>query len=668
MPERLQATSLSEQECVSILNRLLSGRDGTPKGRFAVLNEAIKQRDAHFTNAKEADPKLAPPYSKRQVFQTDAIRRTYNMAMTRILEHEPAFHVEAKRKTQENRRIADAIETYLRDGLAQVETRNGYRLQGFMGHGQLLHCYGILRCIPRRASELPDRMVKDSIDGLQRENFTLREDGKYEETESARLARYRDQKAVEDFPFIIDSPRADTFAFIPDRTHPSGIAVGVTIEAVPFLDYSDEVKKDGIAVSMDRDKKLHVSMLAERPSSDDQSAGSDWGDVNVAQVWTATECYELISGVSGSEWSMVKSFKHNYGSTPFSIAPATMTNHPDPLYRYRPYLDGLFKTKPLFDMERNLGRLIAEETAIPRYWVELKEGGYWLDDSGQPLVLEQNSALAQRMPEGSRLVRADVKIEPAFVQFLERSKMELDEATPPVGYASEIGAYTQPHSIYMQQIQSNAPIADLKRKQARAMEHIFTMVIEQMARWADDGDPIVIQLGDGALVEPTAEQLRGLTVGVKIEENSGAQQVAKEQYLREKSKDPAAIYSTSEYLEETGREDKEAAFAQWLSEKARMRIWPQIVEQELIKAYGDAYVLTPAGTPVGTDGKPMSPLDILAQSGFQALATVTTGVGGMGSGAGQANAPLPATPPQFSDLQPMGVPAGMGGEQGMSLA
>ncbi len=663
MLNRISATTLSEQECVGIIRQLITGRGESGTGRFAKLIEAIGIRDAHFYNTDEAKPRLAPPFDKRQTFQSDAIRRAYVMAETRLLEHEPAFHVEAKKKTQEWKKVADALEHYLSQGLQQVERRNGYRLQGHLGHGQLAHCYGVLRCVSLRDSDLPAKETRDSLDGVEHSDYLPTEDGRYEETEQSRMRRYREQKADEPFPFQIDVPRSDTFAFIPDRSNPSGTSVSVFLEAVAFLDYERELRADDIYLQRGVDKRLQILTPAERPIQTDPSGGADWGDVTVAQVMLRDECYELAS--SGGGWVLVKSWKHSYGRPPVAMAPANLTNHPDPVYRYRPYLDGMFKTKPLYDVERNLGRLIAEETVIPRYWVELKEGGFWLDDSGQPLVLEQNSAIAQRMPEGAKLVRADVKIEPAFVQFLERSKVDLEESTPPLGYAEEIGASTQPHSIYAQITQSNAPMADLKRKQRTALEDIFQLCVNQMAVWAEEGDGIVIRTAGGELVEPTAEQLRGMTVGVKIEENSGAQQVAKEQYLREKSKDPAAVYTTADYLEETGREDKDYVFSSWLSEKSRMRVWPQIVEQELAKAYGDAYVLTPAGTAVGIDGQPLGPLEILAQAGFSALTTVATGPG---SGSGQQSQPLSPTADPMQPLGQMQTPAAMEGENGMALA
>lgn len=660
MAERIQATSLSEADCNAILKMLITGREGAGTGRFAKLTEAIGFRDQHFHNAKEANPTMAAPFQSRQVFQTDAIRRTYVQAQTRLLEHTPAFHVVPKKQTAEWKKAANALEQYLTRGLAEVEERNGYRLQGFVGHGQLIHCYGVLRCVATRGGKMPDKKRLPSLDGVpseERSMYAQTESG-YEEKDSSLLDRYREQKASEPFPFVIDVPRSDTVAFIPDRGNPSGFAVFVTAEEVSSLDYNRQIwKQDGFDVRLGANKQLNISMPGTRPISTDPSGGSEWGNLKVFQVWTDSECYELASGgdAGSGDATLIKSFKHTYGCPAFALIPATITNHPDPLYRYRPYLDGQFKTKPQYDMERNLGRLIAEETVIPRYWVELKEGGYWLDDTGQPLVLEQNSALAQKMPEGAKLVRADVKIEPAFIEFLDRSKQDLVDATPQTGYAESVGASTQPHAIYMQTIQSNAGIADLKRKQVRGFEQVFQMVVEQMARWADDGDPIVLRTPAGELIEPSAEMLRGMTVGVKIEENSGAQQVSKEQYLRDKSKDPAAVYTTAEYLEETGREDPESIFAQWLAEKAKMRVWPMVMDQELAKAYGDAYVLTPAGTAVGIDGQPADPLTVIAMHGFQALAQAETGQGMAG---GPVEPALPSGgPPPLAPIQPMEVPA-----------
>ncbi|MCR4376016.1 MAG: hypothetical protein NUW22_14330, partial [Acidobacteria bacterium] len=543
-----------------------------------------------------------PPFDKRQTFQSDAIRREYAKAMTRLLEHPVQVHIEPRDTTQDDKEAANAVEEFFEDGLREVEGRLGYRLQGFLAHGQFLHCYGVLRVVEAR--KWPT--VKTKPGGTYREAMT----------------KYSEAKADAPFPFLLDVPRSDTLGFVSDRFAENGMSVDVFVESIASLEYARSIwTGDGLKLTRDeKTKALTVASLgaADRPEQFDHSGGLEaWGDMRVAQIWINAECYELAASDNGP-WALVKSFPHSFGMTPVALAKALVTNHPDPIYRYAPFFLGLFRTKPLYDLERNLGRLLAEEVAVPKYWAELPNGTAWLDARGEKIVMSSNSALIDKLPAGAKLVKADLTIDPAFIQFLERSKEDLEQSIPETGFF-DFGANTQPHTAVMAQMQANTEIADLKAEQANTFRVILQSMLHAMTRWADDGDGVVIRTAEGKIVEPTAEMLRGMTVEVKIEPNSGAQQVANEQYLREKTRDPNALYTIDEYLEATGRENTDAVKDAWIAEKVEMRYWPQVAQQEMAKHLGDAYVLTPAMTAVGMDGAPATPLEVLAANGFEVL-------------------------------------------------
>lgn len=607
---RLLATTLDLAACQEILTLLIDGRAGTgtaEKGRFSALAAAIATRDQHFYNADAANPILSAPFEKRQTFQSDVLRRIYSKVMTRMEEHPVALHIDTSTDNQEAKSVANAVETWLQDGLRDINRRNGYTLQGFLAHGQMLHGYGVLRVREDRRA-----WPKMTVPG---------EDA----NPSAEVKSYQERKAAAPFPFIIDVPRTDTFAFVEDRYTPNGMGITVTVESIASLEYAQRIwTADGLKMVRDETSKmLTIDALGsgQRPERFDHSGGQQaWGSMRVAQISTADEWYELCACDSGP-WSLVKSGFHHFGMTPAATAKATVTNHPDPIYRFAPFLLGLFRTKPLYDLERNLGRLLAEEVAVPKYWAELPNGQAWLDSRGEKIVFTADSALVDKMPAGAKLVKSDMSIDPAFIQFLERSKGDLDEAIPETGFF-DFGANTQPNTAVMAQMQSNTEIANLKAHQAETFQTVLQAVVTCMARWAEDGDGVVIRTEAGKLVEPTADQLRAMTVEVKIEPNSGAQQVSKEQYLRDMSKDPAALYTTRKYLEDTGRENTDTVQDEWLAEKLEQRYWPQMLMQEAAKAFGDAYVLTPGLTAVGLDGKPADPLTVIMGHGFEALASV----------------------------------------------
>lgn len=607
---RLKATTLDERACQDIISRLIDGRANSGvaiQGRFSALAQAIQTRDQHFYAAKEANPQLAAPFDKRQTFQTDALRRVYSKAMTRVLEHPVQVHIEPRDGTQDDKEAANAVEEYIENGLREIEARNGYRLQGFLGHGQFLHAYGVLRAWECR-------------------NWPVMKAGAPDTSYVDAMSKYRAAKAESPFAFMVDVPRADTFGFVADKYAENGMSVAVFVESIATLEYAQNIwTKDGLKMARDEQSKaLAIGPLgaSDRPEQFDHSGGLEaWGDMRVAQILIMGECYELACCDNGP-WSLVKSFKHRFGMTPVTLAKALVTNHPDPIYRYEPFLLGLFRTKPLYDLERNLGRLLAEEVAVKKYWAELPNGQAWIDARGEKIVFSADSALVDKMPAGAKLVSADMTIDPAFIQFLERSKMDLDESIPETGFF-DFGANTQPHTAVMAQMQANAEIADIKTEQAQAFRVLIQSMVHCMAEWAAEGDGVVIRTSDGKLVEPTEEMLRGMTVEIKIEANSGSQQVANEQYLREKTRDPNALYTIDEYLEATGRENTDAVKDKWIAEKVEMRYWPQVAMQEMVKHLGDAYVLTPAMTAVGLDGKPATPLDIIAANGFEVLTKPT---------------------------------------------
>ncbi len=89
MAERIGATTLNETELSNIIKSLMSPRTETGAGgRFDNLHQAIRQRDHHFFNAKEADPRLPAPHSETaEPFQSDVLRRAHLSLRNRLAEN-----------------------------------------------------------------------------------------------------------------------------------------------------------------------------------------------------------------------------------------------------------------------------------------------------------------------------------------------------------------------------------------------------------------------------------------------------------------------------------------------------------------------------------------------------------------------------------------------------
>ena len=633
---RLEATILGgETKATATLRRLLEtfstgrksvGGQGIPSGsgRFAQLHAECLSRDNHFYNAPAADPKFQPPFENAQTFQSDVLRDTYSKGRSRMLEHPPVIRVVPKRNIQKQRDAASAVERWMNDGLREVEEKRGYRIQGHLFHGQAVHWAGVLHWRDGDTVEMPELEESDEpeegyADRSEDEDY---EEGqpRYRETETSRLERYKRKKAEAPFSWFIDVPRADTFSFAEDKTLLNGMAISICVEAVGFMDYAFALQdKDNLAISVNEDdRKIAIYEEQDRPEGYDPSGNDSqaWGTLRVATVWMRGECYELVSHADGDQWTLVKSWKHDYGMTPWVLAKAGENNHPDPLYRWYPWMLGLFRTKPAYDYERSLGRLLAEQTAIPRYWIELAPGSYWLDDNGQRRIFSENSAEAQSLPAGAKLVRAELTVNPAYVDFMRMSLEDVAKAAPETGFV-EVGASTQPHTLVMAQSQANTGIADLKQEQALAIRICFQNILDTEAKRAKEGEPFCVMDANDRVLELDADVLEQLTVEVTIEPNSGAQQIAKDEYLRTKLADPKTMMTTREYLEETGVQDPDDHIQSWVAEQAEFSMLPQIVQQELAQEFGDVYVITPGGTMVGMDGNAADPWQVLIAQGFQ---------------------------------------------------
>ena len=642
---RLEATAFgspekAEETCRRLIEsfstgRQVSGTDGNVvagTGRFAQLHAECRTRDNHFYNAVAADPVFMPPFEKMPTFQSDILRATYVKGRARMLEHPPVIRIEPGRDVQKQRDAANAIERFFNDGFREVEEKRGYRIQGHLFHGQAVHYAGVFHW--RHSGEwveVPEYEERDEVEESESERFELveAEDGeeveetetaRYRETESSRLERYKRQKAEAPFPWIMDVPRSDTFSFAEDKTLRNGMAITIIVESVGFMDYAFALMdKDDLAISVNEEqRKVLIYEEQDRPEGYDPSGNDSqvWGTLRVATVWTRNEAYEMVSHSDGGTWTLVKSWKHDYGMPPYVLAKAGENNHPDPLYRWYPWMLGLFRTKPSYDYERSLGRIIVEQAAMPRFWIEYQDGSYALNDDGSRRVFSENSAEANSLPPGAELKQVNVTLNPAYVQFMEQSKIDVMDAQPETGFV-EVGASTQPNTILLQQTQSNTEIAELKTSQASAIRVAFQNMLDCYTKWAEDGDPMCVLDSNGNVIEVEADVLRQLTVEVDIEPNSGAQQIARDEYLRGLLADPNVFYTPREYLEDTGVEDPDARINSFIAWKAESAAWPQVVMQEMAKRLGDAYVLTPGGSIVGMDGQAVDPWAVLEQNGFQ---------------------------------------------------
>ncbi len=606
------ATTLSEADLNHILGQLGGGRSA-PLGvlsRFSALHERIRHRESHLYNARETDPKFHAPHLQAQPWQTDLPRRTWSQLRQRVTEHPLRVHVEPPDDSPAARQAADNLEHVLEQGLRQVEERSHLSLQADLGYGQVCLCFGVLhwQMAPQHLPTLPAREQRGSRpqDPEDRRRFrrSRSEDGPslpWIETEESRRDRDRRRRAASGFPWSVAVIRPDQFAFVEDHGSGNGLGIAAVVHEIGLFEYRNRLREqDGLELRMTAiagDPTLAVASGVDAPLPEEPSGGG-WGErVRVVSLWTRHEYYELAALEGHTprvqrageqprhEWTLIKSHPHPYEMPPFAIAEADVNDHPDMLRRWEPTMEGIYRAKPGYDYERSLGMYLAEQTAIPLYWIRLANGSYQTDDDGNRLEVTPGAASAESLPAGASLHRVEFRVDPAFVEFMRMSHDELLAAAPDSGAVErgEIGPNTQPHTLNLLLGSRNLQVQQLKRAQigaVRTMLRNMALVMSKPLSEGGFGAPIWVfakgtngrvQRRETICVEPA--QIPSLDIDVWIDPYSSAQRIAVQEHGRARLNDPLDPLDQRAYLEQyIGEEHAEQVLSrhrQWRVEQAR---------------------------------------------------------------------------------------------------
>ena len=561
-----------------ILDQLGAGRaaDHGPLSRFDALYQRIRTREAHLYNSAEADPRFGAPWQDAKPWQSDLARRTWSQLRNRLTEHPFRVHVEPPGDAPRQLRAANDLERVFEHGLELAQERAGLSIQNDLAYAQVCLCYGVLHW-QRADDRLPPFPP-------------ARED----ESRQQRRERDRRAKAHAGFPWQIEVVRPDQFAFIEDRSAENGLGLAVVVREIALGPYRSALsRQDGLRLSANpaaplAQPRLRIAFESEAPQPDEPSGGG-WGDrIRVAQIWTRGEYYELAAPTSaGAQWALIKAAEHPYEMPPFAIAAADVNDHPDPVRRWEPALEGVYRMKPLFDRERSLGRFLAEQAAIPLFWIQLANGAWELDADGARVELTRADAAARILPEGASLHKVDFELEPAFVEFLRMSAQELQAAAPDTGALApgEAGPNTQPHTLNILLGARNAQVLQLKRRQAaalRAMLRNMALVMSKPLKEGGFGEPVWVfaKSRNGRLLKRTVvgvdpADIPSLDIEVRIDPWSQSQRIAIQEHGRARLNDPLDPLDQRAYLEQyIGDEHPDAAlnrYQQWQLNQARHR-------------------------------------------------------------------------------------------------
>ena len=541
MPSTAAEPPMSLDQLTALIDRLAGG--GSPAGsRFGSLHERIRTREQHLFNAPAVDPRLPEPFEDFGGWQTDAARRAWSELRVRLREHPLRVHVEPPNDSKEARAAANDLEQVFEHGLVLADERSGAGIQGELAYGQVCLCYGILHW--QRAFDRlppfprPETRRRIPSDPAERRRFRARR-GSCIERAGSRRERDRRRKAEAGFPWRIEVVRPDQFAFIEDRLAPNGIGVALVLREVALSDYQSALAgQDRLRLALGRERGrpcLELAGPGDAPVAGDPSAPG-WGDR---------------------------------------------------VRRWEPLLEGVYRVKPTFDYDRSLARVIAEQAAVPLYWIRLAEGGYETDaEGGGRVELTASAAAARNLPAGASLEKVEFPFDPAFIEFLRLANEDLAAAAPDTGaiLRGEAGPNTQPHTLNLLLSARNSQVQHLKRQQARAariMLRNMAMVMSKPARLGGFGEPVWVFActREGRVLRDTVvgvdpARIPSLDIDVRIDPYSQAQRIAIQEHGRARLNDPLDPLDQRGYLEQyIGDEHPEAAIARhrrWLLERARL--------------------------------------------------------------------------------------------------
>ncbi len=690
MAKTLQmANSLKEQQCIRTMHQI--------SRRFTKLHQHVKNyRRPHFYNDPSVDPKLAEPIAHVR-YQSDMPRKIWGQLKARLAENHGQVNV-TPRGGQEGSREADDAEATFNAMWAIVEERNATTTQGDLADGQIVDGYSILHWY-RMDQDYPETPDYEWLDDLPededgddeptkrrkkrtRDRFRPdvddegNETGRYKETDKSLQERTKVKRAKAGSPYHWEVPSIYSTFFSRDSLFDVGPIVHV--KRVPLIDYDEELRQYGSTLHVENGKAVLKSMReglestpGEAPPSDSPSGGDYGTTLSVATLWTKSEWYEFCSErefvpdaeMTGDGWTLVKSGKHGFGRPPFEVVPAEVFNSNDPLERYLPALEGVFRTKPNHDRLTAIFMGLAERHAIPDQWWETQPSSEpGLTEEGMSVELGTSTANAGHVPQGWTLKQNNVQLNPAFAQARDTMQLDMQESAPSTGQA-EIDADTQSWTAKFAINQANAGPRMYLDNQVRALRAMFRSIARDISTDPDDGGfgaAVWVYSRDDEgnetdkIVGIDPQDIETLNVNVSIDPTASSERITNIEHgrtlleaglitRRTFYEEHMAIKDASQYMAEL---DGEVLYNQYIK--------PGLIAQALAEEFGSQAIFTPDGKLVGFNGQEKSPDQMMAERGYQPA--VPPGVPNpMGPGGQPMIPPLVDTAQSGMQPQPMVV-------------
>lgn len=688
---------------IKSLNQRFEGRNrstNTTAPDPYTFSGRIDWRREHLHNLDSQDPPLDYPWNDGPKDQSDMLRKIYVEMVARLTENPVTIDVGSPKENATTDAAGDDFATVLQEIWRDVQQRLQINIQESVSAGQVAEAFGLihLRMDASLIPEVPDPETLDTLpdcqmcEGTKKANgkkcpecngtgtdasyaktHKKQADGTYLENDKSLQTRTAQARARAGTPFYIECPDIAGYRWETDRSGKPGDRHAMLIRKVSLLDYCDANGETGEFDTEDIEAE-QAAPRAWMPSwinwDEDQSK-----EILVHEFWTRDEYYEVVSFGWGHEGMEVrKSFPHFYQQPPFFRVPAIEYNSPDPMLKYEPLMEGIYRKKQAVDRINALFSVMAEKTALSYYyWKNDQTGAPALAQDGETEIrFSRDSAAANVAPAGYTLTKADpVEFNPALVEMRRDAIKDLVDAAPPTGQA-EVTASTQPFAIKLQQEQASTVLKAVLRKQVAALQSLFDLIAMLLAKPLDQGG-----YGETLYVNPSSVTADGrritdrsktigvdpkvietLTINVNISGTSAAEQTTKTQIGIQLLKDAAAIPLTRKYVMQNyfGIERAEDMLQEQDAEQTFLaKIRPGLIDRELAKKYGGIFVTSPSGAPVGFGGQATTPQDVLAQQGITSVVPPQEAAPPPGMSA-TPGAPPPPPPTQMTPPGPMQVP------------
>ena len=659
--------SLDEGQCVDLIRQLIGRFRGIQTGQARrdegraddrpTLHQRIARRRAHLHNDVSCDPVLPPPYHEGHKFQSDRPRQISVQLRARLCENDAVVRCEPSVPTASQKRHANDLETVINSGLANVQDRKMLDIQGMLADGLITLAYGVLHW-RLNTSIWPDLPDPDYLDVLpeddeerrrykgRRQVYYIDRDGRrheepgegretkrgYRETQDAYEDRVRRTRAMAGFPYDVEVLQPDQFLYMEDATALNGLALGLVLREVGLMEYSSAVRRsDDLAISLHQvDGSLRIGVEREAPP-DWQPSGDLWGQrIQIAELWTRDEYYELIAPENSDGWTLVKACGHPYGMPPFAVAAAHERNETDPALRWEPALEGMYRLKPTLDRAISLFMTLGESVALPFFYLRrISDGQPRLSDDGKVMQFARNAANAMEVPDGYELAQLEFELNPAFIEGIRFITEEFDRSAPATGQA-EISTATQPWTARIEQAQKNVEPKLYLKNISRALQTMVRNMAMVMSLPVEDGGTgpvwVFARTDDGdvdydSIVGIEPDQIRSLNLSVTIEATSSAERITLQEHGRAMLNDPMVGLTLEEFVEEyEGKANADEVVVMRRADQAyRQYIEPGLIRQKIAARLGTQIVIGADGAAVGPNGQPMAWQDVMAANGYSVM-------------------------------------------------